>query len=437
MSASQSLDEGTVEKTTVDRVYWRLVPLLFGVVFLAGLDRSNISFAALRMDHAIGLTPAMFGFGGSVFFFSYMFCGIPNNLIARWCGVNLWVAFMTVVCGIASCLFAYIEGAKSFYLIRFMLGIFEAGILPGLALYMTFWFPKKYRALAIGGYMFAAHASLVVGSPLAAILMVSTDHLLGLQGWRWMFQIEGACTIIYGFCLFFLLPKNPQKALWLGHAQRDWLQSSLDSEARLMVGHKGFRLSDVVFDSRVWRLGILFGCALVGIYGLIIWLPQIIRAMGHLGFYQVAFLSAVPHLFGALGVLVISYSADRTRDRKNHLSAVFLVASLLLIASAFVPNVKISYALLCVACFSVFSSPPLFWCLATEMMTGLGAVIAIPFINSIAQFGGLIGPWMTGLIKGETGNFHLCLAAYSGFLIVSALIAFSLKPSDVSKDHVT
>jgi MFS transporter, ACS family, tartrate transporter len=422
MSSSISL-----ERATMRRVYWRLIPLLFVGMVLNYLDRINIGFAALRMNHDLGLTPSVFGFAASVFFLGYMLLGVPSNLMLDRIGARLWIPVILIFWGLVATLTAFVQGAASFDAVRFLLGVAEAGALPGFALYVTLWFPSAYRARAIAGYIIGGQVAAIVGSPLAAVLVASTDNLFGLHGWQWMFILEGLPTILLGISFFVLLTGSPGDARWLDVEQRTWLQRTLDAERAAAERVRRFRLVDVVSDGRVWSLAILFGCALVGVYGLLIWLPQIVNAMGHMSLVEIGFLSAVPPLLGVVGQLVVSHSSDRTGDRKKHLGAVYLLGSIALAASAVSPNAVVAYLLLCLSSIGIFAGNPLFWSLASSMMTGTAGAGAIAFINSVAQFGGLIGPWMIGLVKGATGSFQWALLALAAFLLIAAIIAFMMR----------
>ena len=422
MSASERL-----EKATMRRVYWRLIPLLFMGMFLSYLDRINIGFAALRMNHDLGLTPSVFGFGASIFFLGYMLLGMPSNMVLDRVGARIWIPVILIFWGLVAAATAFVRAPASFDAVRFLLGIAEAGALPGFALYVTLWFPSAYRARAIAGYIIAGQIAAIVGSPLAAILVSSTDNLLGLHGWQWMFILEGLPTVLLGIAFFTFLTERPADARWLDAEQRTWLQQTLDAERAAAEGVRRFRLADVVSDGRVWSLSILFGCALVGVYGLLIWIPQIINAMGHMSLFEVGLLSAVPPLAGVVGQLAVSHSSDRTGDRKKHLGAVYLLGSIALAASAVCPNVVVAYLLLCFASFGIFAGNPLFWSLSSAMMTGTACAAAIGFINSVAQFGGLIGPWMIGRVKEATGSFEAALLALAAFLLFAAIIAFLMR----------
>ena len=416
-----------IEAATIRRVYWRLVPLLFLAMFFNYLDRINLGFAALRMNTELGFSPAVFGFGASVFFVGYMVLEVPSNMMLHRLGARIWVARILISWGALAALMAFVWSANSFYVMRFLLGVAEAGFLPGLALYLTYWFPAKYRARAVGGYIIAGQVAAVVGGPVSTALLTWCDGVLGLHGWQWMFLLEGVPTVILGFVFLALLTESPAKARWLTAAQRDWLEARLAQERAETQASGAFRLMDVVRDGRVWALALLFGCALVGIYGLLIWLPQIIKGLGQMSDIQVGLLSALPPFLGVVGTLVVSASSDRTGDRKKHLAAVYILGGVALGASALVPGATASYVLLCVAGLGINSGNSLFWSLNSSLMTGAAAAVCIALVNTLAQFGGLVGPWMIGFVRQSTGSFTLALLTIAAFLLVAAAISLALR----------
>jgi MFS family permease len=418
----------TIERTTMRKVFLRLIPLLFCAMFLNYLDRFNLGFAALRMNHALHFSPSVFGFGASLFFFGYMLLGLPSNLVLHRLGARRWVGCILIAWGTVAVLTGFIWNEASFFGVRVLLGMIEAGFLPGVALYVTYWFPAAYRARAVAGYIIAGQLSAVIGAPVSGFIMTYMNGALGLQSWQWMFVVEGAPTIILGALFIALLTDRPANARWLSDDQRAWLQERLTAERRLQEAEQGAsKLLDVLRDGRVWSLAALFGCALVGVYGMLVWLPQIVNAMGHMSLIEVGFLSALPPLLGAFGQLLFSYTSDRTGDRKFHLGALYLVAAIALAASALAPTPAIAYAMLCIVGFCMNSGNPLFWSLSASLMTGVAGAGAIAFVNSVAQFGGLIGPWMIGLVKGATGSFAMSLMAMAAFLLIASLIAFLLR----------
>jgi ACS family tartrate transporter-like MFS transporter len=421
-----------LEKTTIKKLYLRLIPLLFVMTFVNYLDRINIGFAQLEMGERLKIDPAAFGFAGSIFFLGYMLLEVPSNLILHRVGARRWIARILLTWGIVSALTAFVFNGTSLYVMRFLLGVMEAGFLPGVAVYIALWFPVRHRARAVGGYIIGSSVAAVVGGPLSTALMTYADDLLRLAGWQWMFLVEGGAAVVLGLCALKWLTDKPAHARWLEPEQRAWLESTLEAErgdeSRVPVRR-------VVGDSRVWSLAILFGCALVGIYGLLLWLPQIIKSLGHLSTMQVGFLSAVPPLLGVLGTFVVSRSSDRTGDRKKHLAFVYGMSAVAIAGSAYVSNPVVAYALLCVTGLFIYAGNPLFWSLASSFRAGAAGAATVALINTIAQFGGLIGPWSIGLVRGSTGSFRLALLTIAAFLVVATVIALLMRVR--AKDETT
>jgi MFS family permease len=427
----------SLETTIIDRIYWRIIPLFFAMMFFNYLDRINIGFAGLRMNDDLGFGPAIFGFGASIFFLGYMVLEVPSNLMLHWVGARVWLARILMTWGAVATCMAFVSGAWSFYVLRFGLGVAEAGFMPGLVLYLTYWFPARYRARAIAGYIIAGAFSAMLGGPISTTIMTYSNGFAGLHGWQWMFIAEGVPTVLLGVFTLYYLTDCPADATWLTPAQREWLQSELQAEIAEIERNGRLRLIDSIRDVRVWLLATLFGCALVGIYGMLMWLPQIIKSLGTLSDIQVGFLSAVPPLLGVVGTIVVSRSSDRSGDRKMHLAAIYTLGAIGMLASAFVPNPIWAYVCLCIAGLGINSGNSLFWSLNASFMTGVAAAASIAAVNTIAQFGGLIGPWLIGLVKDSTGSYSLALATISGFLLIAATIAATMRVTTKPGEAVT
>ena len=417
----------TIEQTTMRRVFTRLIPLIFAMMFINYLDRINIGFAALQMNQQLGFNPAVFGFAGSIFFFGYMLLEVPSNLLLHRIGARRWIARILITWGTVAAVTAFVWNDISFYVLRFGLGVMEAGFLPGIAVYLTKWFPERYRARAVGGYIVAGSFAAVLGGPLSTIIMTYINGPLGLQGWQWMFLLEGVPAILLGLLTLRLLTERPSDAAWLAPEQRAWLEDELTAERAALGDARHPSFLQIAGDPRVWSLACLFGCALVGIYGLFLWLPQIVKSLGDLSTIEVGFLSAGPPLLGVLGTVLISRSSDRTGDRKKHLAFVYAMSALAITGSAFSPSPVLAYLLLCVTGLFLYAGNPLFWSLAASFRTGAAGAATIALINTIAQFGGLVGPWSIGLVRTYTGDFHYALLTIAGFLVISVVIALTMR----------
>ncbi|WP_345816838.1 MFS transporter (plasmid) [Paraburkholderia sp. PREW-6R] len=425
------------EAATMRKVYGRLMPVLFAMMFFNYLDRINIGFAALDMNKALGFSPAVFGFAGSIFFVGYMVLEVPSNLLLHRVGARRWIARILLTWGAVAAATAFIFNDKSFYLLRFMLGVMEAGFLPGVAVYLTKWFPERYRARAVGGYIIAGSFSAVLGGPISTALMTYANGFFGLQGWQWMFILEGVPAMLLGLLTLRIMTERPADADWLDDNEKQWLETTLAAEREAVGGNTHFPLWRVASDIRVWSLACLFGCALVGVYGLFLWLPQIVKSLGHLSNIEVGFLSAAPPLLGVLGTFIISRNSDRTGDRKKHLAFVYGMSAIAIAGSAYAPNPVIAYVLLCVTGLFIYAGNPLFWSLASSFRTGAAGAATIALINTIAQFGGLVGPWSIGLVRNATGNFKLALLTIAAFLVIATVIALVMRVKPADDDDVS
>lgn len=425
--AMESMMTDRPEASTIRKLYVRLIPLLFVMLFVNYLDRINIGFAQLDMSGDLGFSSAVFGFAGSIFFLGYMLLEIPSNLLLHRFGARKWIARILLTWGTVAALTAFVSSDTSFYVMRFLLGVMEAGFLPGVAVYVTHWFPARYRARAVSGYIVGSSVAAVLGGPLSTAIMTYADHLAGLAGWQWMFLVEGAAAVVLGFVALRAMTERPADARWLTDEQKEWLESELAAERAELAKQPRVRLLKIAADSRVWSLAILFGCALVGIYGLLLWLPQIIKSFGHLSTLQVGFLSAVPPLLGVLGTFVFGRSSDRTGDRKKHLAVAYGASGVAIAASAYVPSAVAAYALLCVAGLFIYAGNPLFWSLAASFRTGAAGAATVALINTVAQFGGLVGPWSIGLVRDATGSFDLALLTIAAFLLIATVLALTMR----------
>jgi MFS transporter, ACS family, tartrate transporter len=417
---------GQIEAATIRKVYWRLIPLLFVMVFINYLDRINIGFAQLDMGKQLGISDAAFGFASSIFFIGYMVLEVPSNLMLHRFGARRWIARILLTWGVVAAATAFVFNDTSLFVMRVLLGAMEAGFLPGVAVYLTKWIPASRRAWAFGGYIIGSTVAGVLGGPISTAIMTYANHLLGLHGWQWMFLAEGAAAMLLGLLALRFMTERPADAKWLTPEQRDWLTSTLEAERAALGEQRRVSALSIISDIRVWSLAILFGCSLVGIYGLLLWLPQIVKSLGHFSDLQIGFLSAVPPLVGVLGTLLVSRRSDRTGDRKKHLAFVYGVSAIAIAASAYVPSPVIAYLLLCVAGL-IYAGNPLFWSLASSFRVGAAGAATIALINTVAQFGGLVGPWSIGLIRGSTGSFALALLTIAAFLAVATIIALAMR----------
>ncbi|WP_218063243.1 MFS transporter [Arthrobacter sp. SDTb3-6] len=419
-----------LERTTIKHLTLRLVPFLFLLLLVNYLDRVNIGFAALHMNADLGLSATAFGFGASVFFIGYALFEVPSNIILQRVGARIWLARIMISWGIISGAMAFVQSEQWFIILRFLLGVAEGGFMPGIIFYLSAWFPLAHRSRANSGVVAATAVASVVGAPLSGFLLTSPPQLFGLVGWQWMFLLEAAPAVVLGIVLLFVLPESPARARWLASDQREWLVSTLKAEDDANPADDHLSLWKVARLPRVWVLAALFTCLLTALYGVLLWLPQIVHSLGKLTDLQIGFLSAIPFLCGAAAMLLIARHSDRTGERLRHLAVPLAVGGASLLASAYSPNPVVAFIFLTIAAGGIWGGLGVFWTLAGEFLAGAARAKAIALINTLAQMGGLIGPWMTGALKDATGGFAvpLTLLAVASFLAAAIALLMNRLP---------
>jgi ACS family tartrate transporter-like MFS transporter len=417
-----------IRSRVMTKLYKRIVLYCFVLFIVNYLDRVNVGFAALQMNEEIGLTPRIFGFGAGIFFLGYMAFEIPSNLILHRVGPRIWIARIMVTWGIVSCAMAFTAGPWSFYILRFLLGVAEAGFAPGVLLYLTYWFPAKERGRAVAGFMTATVLSSVIGAPLSGWLIGTTHNWMDLSGWQWMFLLEGAPAIILGVGTFFYLVDRPeQDTRWLSPDEKSWLVAELRTEQNTHAKHSMDEFRAIFRDARVWLLTLVYMCNGIAIYGVVLWLPQIVKSIGGLTNFQTGMVSAIPFIFAAIGLIVIARSSDRTGERKRHTAFSGLMGGVFLAASAFAPTPVTGLILLCCSAFVLWATLGVFWTLPTQFLTGAAAAGGLAAINGFAQIGGFFGPYLVGWVRESTGSFTMALLALAVFPIIGCFVCLSLK----------
>ena len=314
-----------LEARVMRRISFRIVPFIMLLYFIAFIDRVNIGFAALTMNKDLGFSPAVFGLGAGIFFLGYFIFEVPSNLILNKVGARLWIARVMITWGIISAAFAFISGETSFLVLRFLLGVAEAGFFPGIILYLSFWFPARYRAGVVSLFMAAAPISVVLGSPLSSALL-EMDGLLGLRGWQWMFIMEAIPAFLLGFVVLKFLTDKPEKATWLKDDEREWLVNEMNAEHAAKAGTASHSIWRGLADLRVLALSLIYFGTSAGLYTLGIWAPQIIKEFG-LSTLQVGFLNAVPPTVAVIAMVLWARHSDKTNERTWHVVAACVAAA--------------------------------------------------------------------------------------------------------------
>jgi len=362
----------TLEQETIRRVAWRLLPLLMLGYFCAYLDRVNVGFAGLTMNKALGFSEAVFGFGSGIFFVGYFLFELPSNLVLNRVGARRWIARILLTWGIISGLTAFVWNEWSFYGVRFLLGLAEAGFYPGVVLYLTWWFPSQYRSRMMAFFQSASVISLIVG-PILSGQLLRLHGWGGLAGWRWLFVVEAIPPIIMSVVVLLLLTDRPLHALWLRQEQRQWLAQRIDAEQAQRESVHRFALGEALQNNRVWWLTLAYFGQNVSNYGLLIFLPQIIKAFG-VGYGMTGLLSALPFVFAAVAMIVWGWHSDRTGERTWHVAgACFLTAAGLAACMLLEGSPTLMMLALIVAAMGQQSIAPTFWSLPTAMLSGTAA----------------------------------------------------------------
>ena len=416
-----------LEKRVLRKVTLRIVPFVMLLYFIAFIDRVNIGFAALTMNKDLGFSPSVFGFGAGIFFLGYFLFEVPSNLILEKVGARLWIARVMITWGMVSAAFAFISGDTSFYILRFLLGAAEAGFFPGIILYLSYWFPARYRAGVVSLFMAAAPISVVLGSPISSALL-EMHGLLGLKGWQWMFLMEAAPAIVLGFVVLFYMTDRPEKAKWLRDDERQWLVNAMNAEHAAKAATASHSIWRGLADLRVLALSLVYFGTSAGLYTLGIWAPQIIKEFG-LSTMQVGLLNAIPPTVAVVAMVLWARHSDRTGERTWHVVAACIAASAgLMLAGAATSVISVVAALTLVNVGISAAKPPL-WSMPTMFLSGSAAAAGIATINSIGNLGGFVGPAMIGWIKDLTGSFQGGLYFVAGLLVLSAVLTLVLSRS--------
>jgi len=412
----------SVERRTIAKVSWRLLPLVAIAYCIAYIDRSNISVAALSMNKDLGFTAYIYGWGAGIFFFGYFLFEIPSNLILERAGARLWIARIMITWGIISGLTAFVTGPTSFLVIRFLLGAAEAGFFPGMILYFTYWFPPEYRGRVISTLFIAQPVANALASIISGAIL-DMDGVLGFKGWQWIFILEAVPAVLCAFWVLAAMTDRPEIAKWLAPEEKTWLQTRLGEESRRIESAGRLTLLRAFSDPRVLALSMMYFMSVTANYGIVFFMPQIIKGIG-LSNTMTGVVSSVPYIIGTIGLVAWGWSSDRKGERRWHL----IVASTLGAAGlVFAGLTGASYwALLgmSAATIGIYGSRASFWPMPSIFLTGTAAAGAIAMINAVGNLGGYVGPFVVGWIKDSTGSFQAGLYFLAACSLGCAAITF-------------
>jgi ACS family tartrate transporter-like MFS transporter len=413
--------------SALHKVMWRLVPFSILLFFVQMTDKTNVSFAALQMNQQLGFTPEIYGFGAGIFFLGAFLFQLPSNLILLRVGARRWLASITITWALIVIAMAWVKTPSGFYLLRFLLGMAEAGLLPGIMYHLGNWIPEQRRGMATAWVLATAAIGPMLGAPLATGLMEAQAPELGLRGWQCLFIVEGAVTVWVGVFTLNWLPSSPHAERWLSPVEKEWLTDTLARELAVKERAGMTRLSAGFLNRRV-LLALAIGFFLLFItFGTIMWLPQMIKAFGGLTDMEVGLLSALPFACGAAGMIYCGRRSDRTRERRPYVVGAAALSAVGFACAGLASTQVWSFVGLCLGMTGILSTFGVFWAYASDLLGGRAAASGLAFINTSSQLGAFLGPICLGYLKQASQTFNSGLLLLSVCAIATALIALSLR----------
>jgi D-galactonate transporter len=428
-----SLDAvSTVRSNAYRKTAWRLMPFLMLCYLCAYLDRVNVGFAKLQMMNDLALSETVYGLGAGMFFIGYFLCEVPSNIILHRVGARIWIARIMITWGIISALFAFVETAWQFYILRFLLGVAEAGLAPGLLLYLTYWFPSYRRAKMTVLWFIAIPLSGMIGGPLSGWIM---NHFAGFQGWtgwQWMFVIEAIPTVVVGLMVLGYLKDGVHQASWLDDEEKALITRELEEDNQQKVTHAS--PAAFIRDRRLWLLAAIYFCVVMGQYAITFWLPTLVRNAGVSDPLNIGLLTSLPYMCAIVAMLLAGRSGDKHRERRWHLIVPMLLGALgLTLAAALGGNVVLSILSLCLAASGILSASSMFWMLPTTLLGGVSAAAGIAAVNSFANLAGFCSPYLIGWITTVTGSSAIGMYLITGVLAGGALLVLRVPAALVNR----
>jgi len=428
MTLDKSSGAAVPEEDAVYRkVTWRILPFLTLCYVIAYLDRVNVGFAKLQMLDDLKFSEAVYGLGAGIFFLFYAAFEVPSNLVLHKVGARRWIARIMITWGIISAAFMFVQTPIQFYVLRSLLGLAEAGFFPGIILYLTYWYPAQRRSRIVAIFMAAMPLAGIVGGPLSGWIMDTFHESGGLAGWRWMFLLEGLPAVLLGIFTLYWLDDGIRKARWLAPNEQEMLERNIAAEEHLKVSHGSLR--GLFSDGRVWLMGWIYFCLVMGQYGITLWLPSLVKSAGITGNLHIGIVTAIPYVAAAIAMVYFGMRSDATRRRRWYLVLPLLLGAIGFVATVLAEGHTVAgIVALTVAAIGAVSAAPLFWPLPTAFLAGASAAAGIALITALGNLGGFFSPYMIGWLMDSTGSSHAGMYALTGFLLFGALCAW-LTPS--------
>lgn len=417
--------EAELRERTLRKVRWRILPIMVVLYLIAYLDRNNVGFAKSGLAHDLGIGDAAYGLGAGIFFIGYTLMEVPSNGGMYRFGARKWMARILITWGVFAVAMSLVSGEASFYIVRFLLGAAEAGFFPAVLFYFTLWFPMAYRAAALGIFVLAQPLANALGSPMSGLIL-NLDGAWNLHGWQWMFIIEGVPAIVFGLLTPLLLTDRPAHATWLSPDEQEWLITTMAAEGAAGETRSARPFLTGLKDPRAIVYGLLNFGMVCGVYGLSLWLPPIIKGLGHFGNTELGLLVMIPYAVSLPCVYYWSKRADRTGRRAWHASVSLGVAAVGLLGAGFLFTVSsaAALALLSVSAIGIYSAIAPFLAMPSVVFTGAAAAAALGVVNSLGNVGGFVAPYVVGLIKSATGSNEIALVFLAACLAITGLIGY-------------
>ncbi len=387
-----------------------------------------MGFAALDMKRQLSFSDTVYGTGAGIFFIGYALFDLPSNLVMQRVGTRLWIARIMITWGAVAACMSFIHSPGSFYAMRFLLGVAEAGFVPGMLLYLTYWFPSQERARAVSRFMTATSLAGVVGGPLSSALL-KLDGIAGLHGWQWLFLAEGVPTVLLGFSVLFVLRDGPARAEWLSTEEQQWLANELEKDRALYGATKHHNFSDAFRLPAVWLMAAIYVTIQIGVYIVNLWMPLILDSLSRGGsdIGLIARFATVPYLLAAIFTVVIGWSSDRWNERSGHLAGCMALAAAGFAWAAIAGNIAVAILAFSLVAIGLWSTMGPFWALMTRTVAGTAAAAAVAIITTLGGFGGFLGPYVTGRLRDATQSFAGGLYAMAALALLAALLSLTTR----------
>jgi ACS family tartrate transporter-like MFS transporter len=430
--------EASVNETLViQKLRLRLIPFLFILYVISMMDRVNISFAALEMNQALNISSTTFGLIAGVFFIAYFFFEIPSNVMMHKVGCRLWIARILMTWGIITVATGFIHTATQLGIMRILLGIAEAGFYPGMILYLTLWFPAKYMGKTLAFFMTGMALNNIVTAPLSTWIM-DNFQLWGLEGWRWLFIIEGIPAIICGIATLFYLVDRPEQAKFLSVAEKNWLINQLRIEREAKERKTNPSMWEILKNGRVWHLSIIWFGYVCAMYGLSMWMPQLIKSLGQsLSNTSVGLISTIPYFIGVISMIVVARHSDKMMERRYHIGLPIAISAAGLFALTMTHDIVWSLFWITFTTAGIYGFAGSFWTLPSSFLSEATAAVGIALINSVGNLGGFVGPYAVGYLKDVTGSINYSMYVLAGFAILAGVLTILIPKKLIKIDATT